>query len=393
MSANSCHNSIGRLYLCGQLAGWGSFLVLRLFVTASYCTKAPGTSALDACLLETASHLLGAAWSHLTWLWVNQRRLVDHGFRRVMIEGLIVANLGTIPLVLATWVPTTLVYADELTRFGPWVGLSVVIGQNTLITTLWFCSFAALLFFDRTRRLEVEHAQARTAAREAQLHALRGQINPHFLFNSFNSLRALIALDPSRATDSLTQLSALLRYSLTSAERMFVPLAEELQIVHRYLELEKLRLGDRLAITAELPADLEGVLVPPMLLQGLIENAVKFGPAARKAGGCLAYRIERAEARLLVRITNPGRLVPAASDSTAIGLRNLRDRLRLLYGAAATFSLREEPGERVVAELSLPTHPPESDRRVPAEPRPAPTCSLRALLHPAPAPAPVPLKP
>ncbi len=347
---------LDRIYLYGQLAGWGGFLILRLFITASYCSKTPGANVLDACLLETFSHLLGAAWSHATWLWMKRRRLVDRGYRRLRTEGLVAANLGTIPLVAATWAPTKLVYAYEVGRFGSEGLLGMLVGQNTLITALWFYAFVALLYFDRARRLELEHAEARATAREAQLHALRGQINPHFLFNSFNSLRALIALDPARASEALTQLSGLLRYSLAAADRLVVPLAEELQVVRRYLDLEKLRLGDRLAVAAELPGETDGALIPPMLLQGLVENAVKFGPAARKSGGEIAYRVVLESHHLRLRVTNPGRL-GAGGDSTGLGLRNLRDRLRLLYGETAAFSLREEGEDRVVAEVAFPLRP------------------------------------
>ena len=359
MSNDRSHQPISRIYLYGQLAGWGGFLILRLYLTAFYCSKTPGTNLADAWVLETGSHLFGAAWSHLTWRWINRRRLILRGYRRLTIEGALIANLGTIPLVLATWYPSISTYAPDFARFGTWPFFWMIVGQNTLITTLWFWSLVALIYFDRVRQLEVAHAETRAVAREAQLHALRGQVNPHFLFNSFNSLRALIALDPARASDALTQLSGLLRYSLTSATHSVVPLAEELQVVQRYLELEKLRLGERLTVVAAISPHLDGALVPPMLLQGLIENAVKFGPAARKADGEVAYAVALDGPRLRLRVTNPGRLA-TATDSTALGLRNLRDRLRLLYGDTASFTLREEAGDRVVAEAEFPARPPAS---------------------------------
>ncbi len=381
MSTARSHPPTSKIYLHGQLAGWGGFLILRLYLTAFYCSKTPGTDLLNACLLETVAHLFSAGWSHLTWRWINRPELGRRGYKRLTVEGALVANLGTIPLVLLTWYPSTTIYALDFARFGTWPFLWIIVGQNTLITTLWFWSLVALLYFDRVRQLEVAHAEARAAAREAQLHALRGQINPHFLFNSFNSLRALIALDPSRASDALTQLSGLLRYSLTSADRLVVPLAEELQIVQRYLELEKLRLGERLSVVADLPVQCDGALVPPMLLQGLVENAVKFGPAARKAGGQITYSVALDGDRLRLRITNPGRLA-TASDSTALGLRNLRDRLRLLYEGAASLSLREENADQVVAEAELPARPPETNLRSAADQRPAPACRIRGLFQP-----------
>ncbi|MBK8474738.1 MAG: histidine kinase [Opitutaceae bacterium] len=363
MSAPPSHLPLHRLYAFGQFAGWGSFLLLRLFLTATYVAKtAPGASIVDACVFEAFSHFAGAAWSHVVWSWLTRRRLIERGWRRFVGEGQIVANLGTVLLVLLAWPFYPTIYAADFERFGAVAMIWLAIGQNTMITALWFWSFVALLYFDRTRRLELERAEAHASAREAQLHALRGQVNPHFLFNSFNSLRALIALDPARATEALTQLSTLLRYSLSGTDRLVVPLAEELHIVRLYLELESLRLGTRLRVTPRLPESTNGAVLPPMLLQGLVENAVKFGPAALKAGGELAYRVELANDRLHLRVTNPGRLT-AKSDSTALGLHNLRARLSLLYGDAATFSLREEPGELVVAEASFPARLPESSAR------------------------------
>jgi hypothetical protein len=363
----SPHLSVNKIYAYGQLSGWGMFLVLRLLITAIYVSKTPGTPVLAACILEVVSHLLCFAWSHFVWCWLHRRKLIERGWYRLTREGILVAYLGSSALQLLLWIPYRDIYTADFARMGTQAMLWIAAGQNLVVTVLWFFPLVALLYLDRLRRLELEHAEARATAREAQLRALRAQVNPHFLFNSFNSLRALIAIDPARATEALTQLSSLLRYSLADAEHLVVPLAEELQIVRRYLELEKLRLGDRLAVVADIPAQLDGALIPPMLLQGIVENAVKFGPSARKAGGEVAYSVALAGNQLRLRVTSPGHL-DTASASTAIGLRNLRDRLRLLYGNAATFDLREEPGELVVAEATFPAHLPA----------PAPAAPVRA---------------
>ena len=365
MRVFSPHLSVNKIYAYGQLSGWGLFLVLRLLITAIYVSKTPGSPVLAACVLEVVSHLLCFAWSHFVWCWLHRRRLIDRGWYRLTREGILVAYLGSSALQLLLWVPYREIYTADFARMGTHAMLWIAAGQNFVITVLWFFPLVALLYLDRVRRLELDHAEARATAREAQLRALRAQVNPHFLFNSFNSLRALIAIDPARATEALTQLSSLLRYSLADAEHLVVPLAEELQIVRRYLELEKLRLGDRLAVVADIPSQLDGALIPPMLLQGIVENAVKFGPASRKAGGEVAYSVSLADNQLRLRVTSPGHL-DTASASTAIGLRNLRDRLRLLYGDAAAFDLREEPGERVVAEASLPARLPAAPVHKPA---------------------------
>ena len=357
MRVLSPHLSVNKIYAYGQLSGWGLFLVLRLLITAIYVSKVPGTPVFAACILETVSHLLCLAWSHFVWCWLHRRKLIDRGWYRLTREGILVAYLGSSALQLLLWTPYREIYTADFARMGTQAMLWIAAGQNFVVTVLWFFPLVALLYLDRLRRLELEHAETRAAAREAQLHALRAQVNPHFLFNSFNSLRALIAIDQARATEALTQLSSLLRYSLVAGENLVVPLGDELQIVRRYLDLEKLRLGERLTVVANIPAQLDGAVIPPMLLQGLVENAVKFGPSARKAGGEVAYSVALEEGRLRLRVTNPGRL-DADSSSTAIGLHNLRERLKLLYGDTATFDLRQEREDLVCAAATLPSQMP-----------------------------------
>jgi LytS/YehU family sensor histidine kinase len=152
-----------------------------------------------------------------------------------------------------------------------------------------------------------------------------------------------------------------MRYSLTSSERKVVPLAEELRVVNLYLELEKLRLGARLAVTVNVSPEAVNAQIPPLMLQGLVENAIKFGPAARKQGGEIVYSARIEGEQLRIRVTNPGRL-GSTSDSTGTGLKNLRDRLQLLYGDAAWFAIDDKDGDRVVAEISLPIAPVSSHK-------------------------------
>jgi LytS/YehU family sensor histidine kinase len=214
------------------------------------------------------------------------------------------------------------------------------------------------------QQVKLDEARLLAAAREAQLRALEAQLNPHFLFNSLNSLRALLPLELERPREAVTQLADLLRASLTSAQEKLVPLAGELETVEKYLALEHLRHENRLRWRIDANADAGNQLVPPFLVQGLIENAIKHGVDRLEAGGeiVVAARVEHGTLRITV--TNPGSLekpTGAASTSqtksTGVGLANARARLALLFGPEARLTLQSDGFARVIAEVFIPARP------------------------------------
>jgi LytS/YehU family sensor histidine kinase len=217
----------------------------------------------------------------------------------------------------------------------------------------WLCLYFFYHLFDRYTRLRIEQLRLVACVKEAELRALKSQINPHFIFNSLNSLRGLIDENPDRARQAVTQLANLLRYSLQSGHLETVPFEEELRTVNDYLALEQVRHEERLRVRLDIAPGALGLSVPPMLLQTLVENAVKYGIAPRREGGeiMVIARCERDHLRL--QVTNPGTLA-ANGGSTGVGLRNAAERLRLLFGSRATLNLREDPSGRVVAEVILP---------------------------------------
>jgi len=207
----------------------------------------------------------------------------------------------------------------------------------------------------RVRQLEIESLQLAVVAKDAQLQALVSQINPHFLFNCLNSLRALIVENPAKAQNMVTALSSLLRYSLQAGKAMTVPLKTELEMVDTYLRLESIRFEERLSSQTETAPDTLHIQVPVMLLQSLVENGVKHGIEKRKDGGEIHIASWLQNGSLKIRVTNPGQLT-SSGNSTQIGLQNSRERLRLLYGDAGSLDLRNEGADSVVAEISIPSH-------------------------------------
>jgi LytS/YehU family sensor histidine kinase len=185
----------------------------------------------------------------------------------------------------------------------------------------------------RARAVEADAAEARVLAQQAQLAALRARINPHFLYNALHTVGALIGRDPRRADQALEQLGDLLRYVLDAGEQ--VPFRREWAFIQDYLAFEQLRLGERLRVESEVDTSAGSVLAPPLVLQPLVENAVRHGLADRAEGGriLVAARIDGQQLVLTVDDDGAGAL---AGEGTGIGVSSVRERLRVLYGDAAS---------------------------------------------------------
>ena len=231
----------------------------------------------------------------------------------------------------------------------PWLRpaefLSMTIGYS-----LGFGTWSAIYFGVQARRRQGEIL---TASREAQLQALKAQLNPHFLFNCLNSVRALITEDPVRAATMVTGLSDLLRYSLVSDRHHTVTLAEELAIVDEYIKLERMRFDERLRTAHTIAPEALKARVPPMLVQTLVENAVKHGISNSVAGGLIELRAAVVGDRVEISVTNTGAFKPAV-DGRGEGLRNAKERLRLLYGGAASLTVAASGAQTVASVLGAP---------------------------------------
>jgi two-component system, LytTR family, sensor kinase len=212
--------------------------------------------------------------------------------------------------------------------------------------------------YDRERR-EQEIGKLAT---EAELRALRAQINPHFLFNALTTIGYLIQTAPPRALDTLLRLTALLRGVLRS-EGEFTTLGRELEVVESYLDIEHARFEQRLRVTIDVPARTRSIRVPSLLLQPLVENAVKHGIAHKQSGGDVVIRArvergneDRRELRLTVQDTGAGTTVEALERgrTAGVGLRNVERRLECQYGTRASLSVRTVSGEGTVVEIRLP---------------------------------------
>lgn len=231
----------------------------------------------------------------------------------------------------------------------------------TAIFAFWMGLYFSITSVRDRHRAELRQSELAHALKVAELRVLKSQLNPHFLFNSLNSVRALIADDPSGAQKAVTQLARTLRYTLTAGQEEVVSMERELDIVEDYLQLESLRLGERLHIERTISHSARLAHIPVMLLQTVVENAIKHGIAELPQGGVLRITAEVSGGALLIEVENPRPALPSQAPSHGVGLRNAAERLRLLFGTAAALDLDLSDPDRALARIRIPQAPIETD--------------------------------
>jgi hypothetical protein len=324
-------------WIC-QAAGWSGFLT---YVLVGYYFYAPEHKAGDVVGIVILSTIVPMLMTHglRHWMYVRGWAQLKEWQRKVrqFTAAPILAVACTLGVGVAAGVPERLWVRSA----GAWW---------TFVA--YDCAFGGWLWAYERAHAHRRRQQLEVVAREAQLRALRAQLNPHFLFNSLNSVRSLITENPQGAAAMVTGLADILRYSLASDRHDTVPLADEIAIVDEYVGLERARLEDRLRVERIVEPAALGARVPPMLVQTLVENAVKHGIAPAPAGGLVRLEARVIDGRVTIIVTNPGRL-DAVVGEAGYGLHNARERLRLLYGDLASLTLRDDDGETVAA-LTLP---------------------------------------
>lgn len=355
-----------RLYVLCQLLGWGFLLAIQIFYQR-LGTMSRGPRGMDEAI-TTMVMLQGLLLTHYARPLLRRWGWLELGWAALLPRVIAMSfGLSMAWSALGFGYIYGIVQLPWTSKLSPAFAITATTFNGVCVFLGWFCVYFVYHAFERLRRLQVERLHLAASVKEAELRALKSQVNPHFLFNSLNSLRALIDEDAPRARESVTRLANMLRYSLQSGQLETVPLEEELRIVQDYLALEQIRHEDRLRVRWALEDETELRLlpVPPMLLQTLVENAVKYGISSRREGGeiVIAARIEGATLRLSV--SNPGDLAaPAnaaaarAGSSTGVGLRNASDRLKLLFGDRAVLSLLATPAGCVTADVTIPLNPP-----------------------------------
>lgn len=217
---------------------------------------------------------------------------------------------------------------------------------------MWNVIYFGFHYFQNYRRAEINSLRYLAASRESELNHLKAQLNPHFIFNCMNSIRALIDENPANAKVAITRLSNLLRNTLILDKDREIPLEKELQLVRDYLDLEKIRYEERLNFKFDISEEALIQLLPPFLIQSQVENAIKHGISRLPGPGEIQICVTTASGELQISVSNTGQLISQA-PLTGVGFKNSIQRIELLYGKNAGITIREAE-QWVIVEIHLP---------------------------------------
>lgn len=272
------------------------------------------------------------------------------------------SHLVAAAIISFLWVEFARLLAYGLSQFAPFRGLDgrfapqtpILFGLGFLLYLLSVAAHYVVLAMEDSSKAEAHALETSVLAREAELKALRAQVNPHFLFNSLNSISALTSVDPAKAREMCILLAEFLRMTLGLGEKNSIPLSEELSLLHRYLAIEKVRFGARLRMEEDVQEASKTIQLPPLILQPLVENAITHGIANLSDGGMVRLSGSGHNGRFSLAVENTFDPETTPMRKSGLGLKNVRQRLEARYGNEASMHVTAENGTFRV-ELSFPS--------------------------------------
>lgn len=341
------------IYWLSQLGGWGFYVLLYTFYYYTinfYYTDYPYYFHTVFCEAAT-----GLGISHLMRTVIKESKLLDLSIRN-QIFWMVIITLG-FGLVYSSVV----VSIEGIMGWEPeyFVGASfsyklarTALGGG-LFFTIWSLIYLTYHYVSSTQQERLNQAKLEAVVKELELKTIKAHINPHFIFNALNSIRALIDENPQRARKAVTELSQLLRSSMSADKDELVSLERELAIVKNYLALEQIRFENRLEVRFEIDHDTLKQPIPPMMLQTLVENAIKHGISQEVKGGEVVIISDFVADHHEIRVQNTGQL-PAGAIEEGFGISSTRNRLHLLFGNKANFSMSNMDDYRVDVMVQIP---------------------------------------
>ena len=342
-----------QIYWISQVSGWSSFVGTNLFIISSY-----EEVTWQRILVWIFLGLLGIVFTHLlrrvirknNWLNLSLKKTIP----RVITSSIVVGLIIYIFVFAASYIAGTF----EEDEFNVARIISGIVNISVLIL-LWNLIYFVVHYMENYKKKEIESLIWEAAVKDYELKTLKSQLNPHFMFNAMNSIRALIEEDPDSAKIAITKLSNILRYSLQMERMERVPLEDEIETVKNYLDLERIRFEDRLRYNLDIDRSTQKIEIPPMMIQTLIENGIKHGVAKRTEGGEIQLKSTLLSnsngSKLRIEIRNSGRFSEEQlKNSHGFGVSNTKHRLNLLFGDDAHFTIKNENGDTVLAEVEIP---------------------------------------
>lgn len=224
-----------------------------------------------------------------------------------------------------------------------------------LIFIIWSVIYFGFHFFDNYKKTEIQNLRLEATSKEVELNKLKSQLNPHFMFNSMNSIRALVDEDPKKAKIAITQLSNILRNTLMMHKNKYITLEDEIALVKDYLELEHVRFEERLIFNFDIDPQTLSLNIPPMMIQTLVENGIKHGISKYPEGGSISVISLKTDNNYKIEIINTGQLGDVSKTDSGFGVANTTNRLELLFGRKASFNLKNLDNKNVISEIIIKT--------------------------------------
>jgi sensor histidine kinase YesM len=341
-------------YWLFQICGWGIVGGVMLFFAHVYDVTIDDGELLTRIFIVMAGGILS---THIFRLFIKWRGWLMQPIEKViprLIIAMIIMSMFYSVLVLGA--VDFFIKESSKDFWNRLVGSTV---DNGLFILPWTLIYYFYHFIEKSRRQQMDTLQLESLIKELELKTIKAHINPHFIFNSLNSIRALVDENPERARRAITELSNILRSSMQADKAETVALEKELMIVKDYLALENMRFEDRLRIEYEIDEDTLDQQVPPMMLQTLVENAIKHGISKQINGGVVRVSSVFKDGFHELSVLNTGHLNGAANpeygaDGRGFGLSSTTDRLTLLYGNKAKFEIRQSTATLVEARVMIP---------------------------------------
>jgi two-component system, LytTR family, sensor kinase len=342
---------ISYYWLC-QIVGWSAFLLLYIFF---YLTVRIQTIDWFYYSLVVGA-VIGVLLTHLTRYFILRFKLVDKPVNEQVVYIFLISIIASLMLAGIHSTIERLV-GWEVKNVQSLALLNKIMRANigTFPTILiWVLIYFAYHYILKTRQAQLDKIRLESLVKELELKTIKAHINPHFIFNALNSIRALIDENPGRARNAITELSNILRSSMQAEKVETVPFEKELDIVKDYLALEYIRFEDRLKIEYQIDEDTLDQPVPPMMLQTLVENAIKHGIGKQISGGVVKVVSDFKENFHELVVLNTGYLNGHIQEGDGFGLFSTKNRLQLLFGEKANFEIKQVGSDLVEARILIP---------------------------------------
>lgn len=337
-------------YWLFQLLGWGMFVGINVFFAITY-------NLFDNLFITRLSVYLvvGLVMSHLMRAAIHRFSLMNRPVNYQLI-GFVLLSVFFAGLVglLETFLSRVLVleYKEEV-LMGLQQKISTNIFTSFIYFFIWNCIYFIYHYVEQSRKNQVDNLKLEALVKSLELKTIKANINPHFIFNALNSIRALIDEDPSRARVSVTSLGNILRSSMLSDQLETITLEKELELVEDYLALELIRFEDRLKVEYEIEEDALDNPVPPMMLQTLVENAIKHGIGKSVEPGSIKIIALENDGTFYLQVINDGKLT-IQNEKEGFGLQSTETRLQLIFAGKANFRICQLNEKEVLAEVTIP---------------------------------------